>query len=246
MSKESSMKLPTLFVLVGMFIISLYFLIEVDYYASAVNVNISSNDTPWIKIPKIGVDQDINNRSIDYGIYFEPKSSLPGKGTTILFGHRTLHGSPFLKLDQLQPGDEIDVIWPGIGTAHYSVSNHTIVDASYQMPLDQGNNLVLVTCYPLGSDTQRLVIEAKYVKVTSIQQTQSVPNTQSSYAFLFIAGLLGAGLLLTGIYPVKEDKLLIFIATIALTLLLVYAYFFPVPTTGIESVLSKLNELLSF
>lgn len=240
------MKFPTVLILVGMFIISLYFLIEVDYYASAVNVNVSSNDTPYIKIPKIGVDQSINNKSIDYGIYFEPKSSLPSKGTTILFGHRTLHGSPFLKLDQLQAGDEIDVIWPGIGDVQYSVLNHTIVDASYLMPLDQGNNLFLITCYPLGSDAQRLIIQAKYVKISPIQQTQSVPNSQAPMALLLIAGLLGGGLVLTAVYPIKEDKLLILIATIALTVLLIYAYFFPVPTDGIESFLSKLNDFLTF
>ena len=240
------MKFPTILVLVGMFIISLYFLIEVDYYAAAVNVDINSNDTPYVLIPKIGVNQSINNKSIDYGIYHEPKSSLPGNGTVILFGHRTLHGSPFLKLDQLQPGDEIDVTWPGIGNVTYSVLNSTVVDASYQMSVDQGNNLFLITCYPLGSDTQRLIIEAKYVKRSPLQQTQNIPNSRSLYALLLIASLLGGGLVLTNFYPIKEDRILILIATIALTILLVYAYFFPVPTDGIESFLSKINDLLTF
>jgi LPXTG-site transpeptidase (sortase) family protein len=238
------MKFPTVFILVGMFIISLYFLIEVDYYSYSVTVS-NSNDTPYILIPKIGVNQSINNKSIDYGIYFEPKSTLPGQGTTILWGHRTLHGSPFLKLDQLKSGDEIDLTWPSVGNVEYTVLNSTIVDSSYQISLYQGNNLFLITCYPLGSDAQRLIIEAKYDNITPIQNSQNKPNPQSPYALLIILSLFGGGMLLGNFYPVKEDKMFIFIATIVLTVLLIYAYFFPVPTDGIESFLSNINNFLS-
>ena len=80
-------KLPTIFILVGMFIISLYLLIEVDYYSYSVTLS-SSNDTPYVLIPKIGVNESINNKSIDYGVYYEPLSALPGEGTVILFGHQ--------------------------------------------------------------------------------------------------------------------------------------------------------------
>ena len=116
------MKLSTFFVLVGMLIISLYGLIEVSYYASAQNLTENSSDTPYLIIPGIGVDQAINNKSVDYGIYHEPKSAKPGFGTVALFGHRTLHGSPFLNLDKLQPGDNITVEWPGIGNVEYRSS----------------------------------------------------------------------------------------------------------------------------
>ncbi len=238
------MKLPTVLILVGMFIISLYLLIEVDYYSYSVTVA-NSNDTPYILIPKIGVNQSINNKSIDYGVYFQPGSALPGGGTTILFGHRTLHGSPFLKLDQLKAGDEIDLLWPTIGNVKYTVLNSTIVDSSYQISLYQGNNLFLITCYPLGSDAQRLIIESKYDNISPIQNTQSKPNPQSPYALLIIASLFGGGMLLANFYPLEEDKKLIFIATIALTVLMIYAYFFPVPTDGVESFLTDINNFLS-
>lgn len=233
-------------VLVGMVIISLYFLIEVEYYAYAINVSTNPQDTPFLKIPKIGVNESINNKSIDYGIYYEPKSYLPGKGTTILFGHRTLHGSPFLKLDQLQAGDKIYVEWPTIGNVSYSVLNSTVVDASYQMSVEQGNNLFLITCYPLGSDAQRLIIRAKFDNITPIQTSQNVPNPQSPMALLLIGTLFSGGLILTRLYPVREDRILILIATVALTLLLVFAYFFPVPTDGLESMLSQVNGWFGF
>jgi sortase A len=239
------MKLATAMVLVGMVIISLYLLIEVEYYAYSKNVD-NPLDNPYLKIPKIGVNQSINNRSIDYGIYFEPKSYKPSEGTTILFGHRTLHGSPFLNLDKLQPGDKIYVEWPTIGNVSYSMVNSTIVDASYQMPVEQGNYLFLITCYPLGSDAKRLIIQAKYENTTPMITTQTVNNPQSPIGVLLIGSLLAGGLILGRLYPVQEDRIYIYITTLILTLLLVYGYFFPVPTDNLESTLSQANSLFGF
>lgn len=240
------MRFSTAMVLVGMLIISLYLLIEVEYYSYSVNVDLNPVDTPYLIIPKIGVNEGINNQSIDHGIYFEPKSFKPTNGTTILFGHRTLHGSPFLNLDKLKPGDKIYVEWPTIGNVTYSMVNSTIVDASYQMPVEQGNTLFLITCYPLGSDAQRLIIQAEYENVTTLNTTQSVPNPQAPTGIMFIGVLFAGGLILGRVYPVSEDRIWIFMATIALTMLLVFAYFFPVPTDALESGLSKLNSLVQF
>lgn len=236
------MKFSTAMVLVGMVIISLYFLIEVEYYAYSKNINTNPQDTPYLKIPKIGVNESINNRSIDYGIYFEPKSYKPSQGTTILFGHRTLHGSPFLNLDKLQPGDKMYVEWPTIGNVSYTMVNSTIVDASYQMPVEQGNYLFLITCYPLGSDEKRLIIQAKYDTITPLITTQNVANPQAPMGVMLILGLLAGGMILGRVYPVTEDRKFIYIAAVALTLLLVYAYFFPVPTNNLESMLSEANK----
>jgi sortase A len=237
------MKISTAMVLVGMLIISLYLLIEVEYYSYSVNMDLDPQDTPYLIIPKIGVNESINNKSVDHGIYFEPKSFKPTNGTTILFGHRTLHGSPFLKLDQLKPGDKIYVEWPTIGNVTYSMTNSTIVDASYQMPVEQGNNLFLITCYPLGSDEQRLIIEAEYENITPLNLTQSVQNPQAPIGVMLIGALFVGGLVLGRLYPVADDRIWIFMATIALTLLLVLGYFYPVPTDSLESTLSQINSL---
>ena len=234
-------------ILVGMLIISLYLLIEVGYYSYSTNADSNPQDTPYLKIPKIGVNQSINNQSVDHGIYFEPQSFKPTNGTTILFGHRTLHGSPFLKLDQLKPGDKIYVEWPGIGNVTYSMVNSTIVDASYQMPVEQGNNLFLITCYPLGSNAQRLIIQAEYETIMPINQPSgSVENPQISMGIVLICALFVGGMILGRVYPVAEDRIWIFIATLVLTLLLVFAYFYPVPTDALESWLSQLNHMLEF
>lgn len=241
------MKFSTALVIVGMLIISLYLLIEVGYYSYSVNGDINPGDTPFLIIPTIGINQSINNQSVDHGIYFEPKSFKPTSGTTILFGHRTLHGSPFLKLDQLKPGDKMYLEWPGIGKVTYSMVNSTIVDASYMMPVDQGNYLFLITCYPLGSDKQRLIIQAKYETIEPMNSTtQTVPNPQAPIGIMLISALFVGGMILGRFYPVAEDRIWIFMAILALTMLLVFAYFYPVPTDTLESGLSQLNSMLEF
>ena len=152
------MKISTFLIIAGMIIISFYALVEVNYYSATQTINQKPGETPYVIIPKIGVDQTINNKSVDYGIYHEPQSAKPGSGTVVLFGHRTLHGSPFLKLDQLQAGDNITLEWPGIGYVEYIVENSTIVPADYRLSVEQGDVLFLITCYPLGSTKERLMI----------------------------------------------------------------------------------------
>ncbi len=60
------MKISTFLIIVGMLIISFYALIEVNYYSSTQTLNQQPGDTPYVIIPKIGVDETINNKSVDY------------------------------------------------------------------------------------------------------------------------------------------------------------------------------------
>ncbi len=236
------MKFSTLFVILGLIIISLYFLVEVSYYSSAEIVVENKTDIPYLIIPKINIDQSINNKSISHGIYYEPKSAKPGFGTTILFGHRTFYGSPFLNLDKLKKGDKITVSWPKIGNVEYTVEKSFIVPASYRMSVDQGKKLFLITCYPLGSSKERLIIQANQTKINPFQVTRKEDTSKKPYAFIFITLFLAIGLILNYAYPVKEDKIILFITTIALTLFLLFAYFFPIPADHISSYLSSLNS----
>lgn len=243
------MKLSTFFIIAGLVIISLYTLVEVSYYASATSIDQNASDVPYLKIPSIGINQSINNKSIDYGIYHEPKSALPGLGTVVLFGHRTFHGSPFLNLDKLKPGDNVTLSWPGIGNVEYSVVKSFIVPASYQLPIEQGNTLFLITCYPLGSSKERLIIQANQTNIYPFnykEEPKTTSDQQIPYAPLIIGAFLGLGLLLTYIYPVNSDKKFVFIAVITLTLFLIYAYIFPIPPNGITSQISSISDWFNF
>ena len=243
------MKISTIFIIAGMIIISLYTLVEVSYYASASTLDQNRSEIPYLEIPSIGIDQSINNKSIDYGIYHEPKSANPGLGTVILAGHRTFHSSPFLNLDKLKSGDNITISWPGIGNVEYTVVKSFVVPASYQLPLNQGKTLILYTCYPLGSSKERLIIQANQIKIYPFNYANDAKagsDQQIPYAPLIISSFLGLGLLLTYFYPINDDKIFLFIVTVALTLFLIYAYVFPIPPTNIISGISNINSWFDF
>ncbi|NYB51043.1 MAG: class E sortase [Methanobacteriaceae archaeon] len=237
------MKMSTFFIIAGMLIISAYALIEVNYYSSTQTLNQQPGETPYVTIPKIGVDEAINNKSVDYGIYHEPQSAKPGSGTVVLFGHRTFHGSPFLKLDQLQPGDNVTLEWPGIGYVEYTIENSTIVPADYRLSVEQGNVLFLITCYPLGSTKERLIIKAKQGNIQPIK-TVRMANPQQYYAIIIIVAFMAAGTVLSYLYPVKEDRAIVFLVTVALTFFLVLGYFFPTPPSTLESNISRVTDFL--
>ncbi|MCK9150392.1 class E sortase [Methanobacterium alcaliphilum] len=240
------MRISTIFIILGMLIISMYCLIDVSYYASQVSVteHYNTSNTPLVNIPSIDVTEKINNKSVFYGVYHEPESKKPNKGTVIIFGHRTMYGSPFMELDKLKVGQKIYLEWPGIGKAEYVVSKTFIVPASYRISIKQGKKLFLITCHPLGSSRQRLIVESNLTKISPLSEQVYKDNPQNYYALLIIVGFLLSGLVLTYFYPVQEDKIILLSAVIGCTLFLVLGYLFPIPPDFISSQLSTINNLL--
>lgn len=237
------MRLATFLIITGMFIVSLYALLEVSFYSSQVIVQNPDIRAPVIEIPSINLQETINNRSVFYGVYHEPLSYAPGNRTVILFGHRTLYGSPFLNLDKLKPGDEVNLNWPGVGLATYSVNRSFIVPASYQISVNQGAKLFLITCHPLGSTRERLIVECKLEGIKPYQRNLKVENPKRYYALLIILGFIGGGLLITRLYPVYEDRRLLLGAVISLTLFLLLGYIFPIPPEFISEKLIEFNSI---
>lgn len=119
------------------------------YVIPEANERVTPVTNETLTIDKINVHTDINNESIDQGVY-----QLPG--TTMLFGHRTTHGSIFFNLDKLVVGDTI--VFNG---DTYSVIKTSVV--SEETTLKDNGNLFLITCTPLGSTSHRIVVEAKHV-----------------------------------------------------------------------------------
>ena len=129
------------------------------------NNMVANPNVQSVIIPAIGVNTPIVNTSINDGVYFEPQSGTPGSGTVILFGHRTTHGKWFYNLDKLTNGDNVTVNWPGVGKVKYQVLNSTIVPNSYILDPNQGNKLFLITCTPLGSSAERILVECQEVGI---------------------------------------------------------------------------------
>ena len=124
-----------------------------------------------IKIPAIGLDtvvvEGITPSALRAGAGHYPQSSLPCEGGNVaIAGHRTTYGRPFGNLDQLKPGDTIELTTP-IGGCVYQVSKAPFVvsptDLSVIDPTGE-RSLTLTTCHPKGSAAQRLVIRGTWVK----------------------------------------------------------------------------------
>jgi sortase A len=95
-----------------------------------------------------------------------PATPLPGQpGNSVISGHRTTYGAPFNRLDELVPGDRIEVD-TAIGTHVYEMRTSVIVAPADAWVLEprQGAWLTLTTCNPEYSARERLVILAELVE----------------------------------------------------------------------------------
>jgi len=235
------MKITTVVVIIALVVIGMYTLLEVTYFSSkiAIERDISS---PVVLIPQIGVNEKINNISISQGVYHEEFSYLPTKGEIVLFGHRTSYGSPFLRLNELKQGDVVTLQWEGIGEVNYTVKNSRIVPASYLLPVNNTTQILyLITCDPPGFTTNRIIVEAEMSNVGPLDKTILKENPQEHYALYICLGFLAIGLILSFLYPIKEDKLYVLIVILAISAVLFYAYFFPFSPDIIGSKIEWLN-----
>ena len=123
--------ISTIIVIICLLIIGLYAMGEVNYFSTKVVVDKTINaDSPKIIIPSIGVNEKINNESLNYGVLSDPGENTPTKNPVALYGHRTLQGSPFLRLNELGVGDTFILEWPGVGEIKYNVVDTKIVPAT--------------------------------------------------------------------------------------------------------------------
>lgn len=124
-----------------------------------------------IKIPALGLDtvvvEGITPSALRAGAGHYPQTPLPCEGGNVsIAGHRTTYGRPFGNVDQLKPGDTIELTTP-IGGCVYQVSRAPFVVAPSEMSVigpTPERSLTLTTCHPKGSAAQRLIIRATWVK----------------------------------------------------------------------------------
>ena len=123
-----------------------------------------------IKIPAIHVDvvvvEGTSASALRAGAGHYPNTPLPGEvGNVAIAGHRTTYGKPFANLDQLKPGDTVELDTPVSRIIYQVAQNPFVVDASDWSPIAQtpDKTLTLTTCHPKHSAKQRLVVKAKFV-----------------------------------------------------------------------------------
>lgn len=132
-----------------------------------------------IRIDKLDVDvtmiEGVARNDLKTGPGHMSTTPLPGQpGNSVISGHRTTYGAPFHNLDQLVPGDSIEVE-TAIGTHTYVVREAPdrcansdglcIVPQTGLWVTDplEGAWLTLTTCHPKFSSRQRLVVFAEMV-----------------------------------------------------------------------------------
>ena len=138
-----------------------------------------------IVIPKLGANAHIvpsvdpyNVREYEYaltkGVAQAKGTSVPGEpGNLFLFAHSSenfyvalQYNSIFYLINKLEKGDQI-LIYYGGAKFSYKVTDKKFVnpkDVSYLSVKSIGGTLTLMTCWPPGTDTERLLVFAELKK----------------------------------------------------------------------------------
>ncbi|MBI2356528.1 sortase [Candidatus Dojkabacteria bacterium] len=108
---------------------------------------------------------------MERGFWHFPLSSQPGKrGNTVIIAHRFLHLPPrtdtFFNLDKVKVGDKV-IIEQKDATYRYTVVSTKVVEKTDRSILENYNDyrITLVTCTPLWTSNQRLVVIGKLDKI---------------------------------------------------------------------------------
>ena len=120
-----------------------------------------------IVMPRIGVSEvfveGTEAGDLRKGPGHYPDTPLPGEhGTVAIAGHRTTYGAPFRNIDELEPGDRIELRMP-YGRFTYRVERTRIVPPTETSVIDRVDHdrLVLSACHPLYSAAKRIVVFAR-------------------------------------------------------------------------------------
>ncbi|MQC24354.1 MAG: sortase [Chloroflexi bacterium] len=129
---------------------------------------------------RIGLDAAIGsaaeeadgNWQIPYGLagWLPTSAGFGTAGNTVLAGHQNTQGMVFRNLNELVPGDELDVYANG-AMRKYAVTERLIVPIWYSSPAEQllyasfihptrDDRLTLISCWPFFTNTHRLIIVA--------------------------------------------------------------------------------------
>jgi len=137
----------------------------------------------YLSIPSLDLEavifEGVTVETLRKGPGHMPWTPLPGQpGNAVISGHRTTYGRPFFNLDQLKPGDRIE-IETVIGTHLYVVRDSFVVKPTDVWVTEdrEGGWLTLTTCNPKFSARERLIITAELVEG---------PN--AAYISLFLEG----------------------------------------------------------
>jgi len=141
----------------------------------------NSNKENALEIPKIGVlaplivansnEKDLEVK-LNRGVVIFPNSALPGQtGQTIILGHSAPSNWPEIKYDwvfsqlsELEEKDEIKLYFNNQEYTYYVKSKIFLEKGEETLnnySTDTENILLLISCWPPGKNSKRIVVEAK-------------------------------------------------------------------------------------
>ena len=231
--------ISTIIVIICLLVIGLYAMGEVNYFSTKIIAE-KNIDSPKILIPSIGVEEKINNETLNYGVLSEPGENIPTENPVILYGHRTLQGSPFLRLNELDIGDNFTLEWPGVGGLTYRVVNTTIVPAGFELKSQGANNVYLITCDPIGSTENRIIVQGELIDKQPVNTQIIKNNPQESNAIIIATAFLAIGLIFSFFYP-KDNRVYILATILIISAVLFYCCINPIPSELIYDKIIFLN-----
>ncbi len=162
-----------------------------------------------IEIPKIGVAnvivEGVSKADLKKGPGHYPSTPLPGQaGNSGIAGHRTTYGAPFNRIDELVPGDEINIA-TSQGRFTYEVipapgqttqAWYAVAPTDVGVLADVGDNRVTLTaCHPKYSARQRIIVhavlKAEPAKAAEVATDTAEPVEETPAAEEFDEGLQG-------------------------------------------------------
>jgi sortase A len=148
-----------------------------------------------VRIPSVGIDQVFvegsSSEQTRNGPGLSTGSVLPGQtGASILVGHRSVSGAAFAHLDQVSPGDPIQVV-TGQGTFTYVVDLVRTSDAPAAEVRDVPSRLTLITSDPAYAPNRKLTVSAVLQGKALPRSTGTTPVAADQPAHGSSAGLVG-------------------------------------------------------
>lgn len=123
-----------------------------------------------LRIPVMFLDSPVHEVKVNMGTWevspmdigHHEGTANPGeRGNMALAGHRDINSALFRELDRLKPGDEVFVS-NSFHEYRYIVTDSFVVSPSHTEVMDPTDDkrITLITCTPIGLDTQRLIVTA--------------------------------------------------------------------------------------
>ncbi len=151
-----------------------------------IEIDSSYNKDMYISIDSIGIknikispnvesaDENVYNRYLKSGVAHFKGTPLPGDGgNSFIYGHSAVEAffsrhkdypeTIFSRLDGIDVGQRVSIQRDG-GTLEYVVRSKKIVDPTdftVLQPIQDKENVTLMTCWPLGIGTKRLIVVAE-------------------------------------------------------------------------------------